>query len=150
MKSPRILFYRLDLRHLPKGADACARQALKRWEKALGGGLRFVEDVDLADWHFMAGEHPSFPEKVARCIHVTTAMKSLVFDPREKWRVTWWQRWTGHAADSDLLVLMVHEIGHALGIDKHSAHADSVMHSNPFTTWIDPAYVAIVKAKQNL
>lgn len=148
MTTPRAIFYRLDLGHLPAGADACARQALKHWEKTMKGALRFVEDEDLADWHFQFAEVETFPKHSAWCYATDATRRLILFDPRETWKITLWQRMFGRKG-WDLRAIAMHEIGHAFGL-RHSVDPSSIMHPKTKTVKIDPAYVAAVLERLNL
>jgi len=134
MSLPSIIFYHIDT-NMGKDGAACVKWALKKWDKWLAGRVKFdSRPKELADWKFEMRHHPNYPDKIAKCIHTGHFEADLIFDPREPWARTTWQRAIGKG--DCLQTYITHEMGHALGIN-HSDDPDSVMFHQPKYAWID-------------
>lgn len=148
MKTTHTVLYHIQRGHLPPGAEACLMWGIRAWEKALGGRVKFVEDRAFADWHYQFAEVETFPKHSAWCYATDATRRLILFDPRETWKITLWQRMFGRKG-WDLRAIAMHEIGHAFGL-RHSVAPSSIMHPKTKTVKIDPAYVAAVLEKLNL
>ena len=128
MPHPKVIFYHIDP-SLGKDGEACVKWALAKWTKLLRGRVAFNPlPFGIANWNFGLREHPNWPIKTAKCIHTGFWRADIIFDPREPWAKTFWQRAFG---DGDCLrTYATHEIGHALGAD-HSDNPDSIMFHEP-------------------
>lgn len=140
-----LITYHIDPA-LGKDGAACVKWALSRWAKWLRGRVIFdSRPKDQADWRFEMHHHPNWPGKIARCIPTGPGQFDIIFDPREPWATTFWQRAFGKG--DCLRTYAAHEAGHALGLD-HSEDPDSIMFHQPKYTRIDAATVAGVFSAQ--
>lgn len=131
MSCKRLIRYRIE--NMTPVQEECVKWAVHEWRKDLKGAIEFTEDY-RADWQFSFSQHPNFPDKIARCDHISDTVKGITFDPREKWAVTSWARFWG--AGSCLRTYALHEIGHAIGL-RHSQNVNSLMHPKPVNARID-------------
>lgn len=141
MTSAVSIFYHIDP-SLGKDGAACVKWGLAKWEKALKGQIKFdSRPKEQANWKFELRSHPDWPGKIAKCIHTGVWQADLIFDPREPWAKTFWQRAFGKG--DCLRTYAAHEIGHALGLD-HSDDPDSIMFHQPVFASIDKETLAAV------
>jgi len=122
--------------------EECVKWAVHEWRKALKGAIEFTEDY-RADWQFSFSQHPNFPDKIARCDHISDTVKGITFDPRERWATNWFWRALGRSC---LRTYALHEIGHALGLG-HSEDPSNFMHPLPGSSRIDPESVKQITCK---
>ena len=140
MSSKRLLRYRIE--NMTPVQEECVKWAVHEWRKDLKGAIEFTEDY-RADWQFSFSQHPNFPDKIARCDHISDKVKGITFDPRERWATNWFWRALGRSC---LRTYALHEIGHALGLG-HSEDPSNFMHPLPGSSRIDPESVKQITCK---
>jgi hypothetical protein len=140
MSSKRLLRYRIE--NMTPVQEECVKWAVHEWRKDLKGAIEFTEDY-RADWQFSFSQHPNFPDKIARCDHISDTVKGITFDPRERWATNWFWRALGRSC---LRTYALHEIGHALGLG-HSEDPSNFMHPLPGSSRIDPESVKQITCK---
>ncbi len=124
--------YSIHPSNLPKGAEACIVWAMRQWEKASKGRIRFVK-AKKADILIQGGEPPD--GKIAYWYDLGRGVHSIIFDPAQPWATTWWHRFTGRLPDFRILAL--HELGHVLLGPDHSNDPASIMNAAPTVSSID-------------
>jgi len=140
MSCKRLIRYRIE--NMTPVQEECVKWAVHEWRKALKGAIEFTEDY-RADWQFSFSQHPNFPDKIARCDHISDTVKGITFDPRERWATNWFWRALGRSC---LRTYALHEIGHALGLG-HSEDPSNFMHPLPGSSRIDPESVKQITCK---
>jgi len=140
MSCKRLIRYRIE--NMTPVQEECVKWAVHEWRKDLKGAIEFTEDY-RADWQFSFSQHPNFPDKIARCDHISDTVKGITFDPRERWATNWFWRALGRSC---LRTYALHEIGHALGL-KHSEDPSNFMHPLPGSSRIDPESVKQITCK---
>jgi len=133
--------YSIHPSNLPKGAEACIVWAMRQWEKASKGRIRFVK-AKKADILIQGSEPPD--GKLAYWYDLGKGVHSIIFDPEQPWATSWWQRLIGQTPDFRTFAL--HEIGHVLLSSKHSKDTDSIMNANPTVSSIDSATIQLLPA----
>lgn len=140
MSCKRLIRYRIE--NMTPVQEECVKWAVHEWRKDLKGAIEFTEDY-RADWQFSFSQHPNFPDKIARCDHISDTVKGITFDPRERWATGWFWRALGRSC---LRTYALHEIGHALGLG-HSEDPSNFMHPLPGSSRIDPESVKQITCK---
>lgn len=140
MSCKRLIRYRIE--NMTPVQEECVKWAVHEWRKELKGAIEFTEDY-RADWQFSFSQHPNFPDKIARCDHISDTVKGITFDPRERWATGWFWRALGRSC---LRTYALHEIGHALGLG-HSEDPSNFMHPLPGSSRIDPESVKQITCK---
>jgi len=140
MSCKRLIRYRIE--NMTPVQEECVKWAVHEWRKDLKGAIEFTEDY-RADWQFSFSQHPNFPDKIARCDHISDTVKGITFDPRERWATGWFWRALGRSC---LRAYALHEIGHALGLG-HSEDPSNFMHPLPGSSRIDPESVKQITCK---
>ena len=140
MSCKRLIRYRIE--NMTPVQEECVKWAVHEWRKDLKGAIEFTEDY-RADWQFSFSQHPNFPDKIARCDHISDTVKGITFDPRERWATNWFWRALGRSC---LRTYALHEIGHALGLG-HSEDPSNFMHPRPGSSRIDPESVKQITCK---
>lgn len=140
MSRKRLIRYRIE--NMTPVQEECVKWAVHEWRKDLKGAIEFTEDY-RADWQFSFSQHPNFPDKIARCDHISDTVKGITFDPRERWATNWFWRALGRSC---LRTYALHEIGHALGLG-HSEDPSNFMHPLPGSSRIDPESVKQITCK---
>lgn len=140
MSCKRLIRYRIE--NMTPVQEECVKWAVHEWRKDLKGAIEFTEDY-RADWQFSFSQHPNFPDKIARCDHISDTVKGITFDPRERWATGWFWRALGRSC---LKTYALHEIGHALGLG-HSEDPSNFMHPLPGSSRIDPESVKQITCK---
>jgi hypothetical protein len=140
MSCKRLIRYRIE--NMTPVQEECVKWAVHEWRKDLKGAIEFTEDY-RADWQFSFSQHPNFPDKIARCDHISDTVKGITFDPRERWATNWFWRALGRSC---LRTYALHEIGHALGLG-HSEDPSNFMHPLPGSSRIDPESVKQITCK---
>ena len=128
----RTYTYSIHHSNLPKGAEACIVWAMRQWEKASKGKIRFTK-AKKADILIQGGEPPD--GKIAYWYDLRKGVHSIIFDPAQPWATSWWHRFTGRLPDFRTLAL--HEIGHVLLGPDHSNDPESIMYFKPKQAVID-------------
>lgn len=141
---PRVYTYRIDEKHLPKGAKSCIEWAMTQWMKASNGRVRFTFSYGSPDIMFAGGEPPEKPA-VAWWFDLGNGVHSIIFDPATSWATTWWHRTFTDRAD--LRTLALHEIGHVLLGPEHSNDPESIMYFRPERAEIHSASRTKVRLK---
>jgi hypothetical protein len=131
--------YAIHPSNLPKGAAACIVWALKQWEKASKGRVRF-EPGKKADIMFSGGQPPD--GKLAYRYELGNDIHSIIFDPAQPWSTTWWHRLNGR--NPDFRTFALHEVGHVVLGPAHSNDPDSIMYFQPAVSHIDPTSIQAV------
>ena len=140
MSCKRLIRYRIE--NMTPVQEECVKWAVHEWRKDLKGAIEFTEDY-RADWQFSFSQHPNFPDKIARCDHISDTVKGITFDPRERWATNWFWRALGRSC---LRTYALHEIGHALGLG-HSEDPSNFRHPLPGSSRIDPESVKQITCK---
>ncbi len=140
MSCKRLIRYRIE--NMTPVQEECVKWAVHEWRKDLKGVIEFTEDY-RADWQFSFSQHPNFPDKIARCDHISDTVKGITFDPRERWATNWFWRALGRSC---LRTYALHEIGHALGLG-HSEDPSNFMHPLPGSSRLDPESVKQITCK---
>lgn len=133
--------YSIHPSNLPKGAEACIVWAMRQWEKASKGRIRFVK-AKKADILIQGGEPPE--GKLAYWYDLGKGVHSIIFDPEQPWATSWWQRLIGQAPDFRTFAL--HELGHILLGSGHSKDPASIMNANPTVSSIDSTTLQLLPA----
>lgn len=142
--TPRVFTYRIDEKHLPKGASARIVWALNEWQKQSGGIVSFHPDSKKPNIIFSGAEPPPNEKNPldpfeAYYFDLGHGVFSIIFAPSVKWATTWLHRRLSWYHDFDKLLL--HEIGHVLLGPEHSDDPESIMYFRPRSAKIDPASI---------
>lgn len=135
---PRTYAYRIDERHLPKGAKACIVWALTQCAKASKGKIQFFLSHGSPNIMFSGGKpppntsNPSDPFE-AYYFQLSTNVYSIIFDPDVKWSTAWWR------FGASFKKLCLHEIIHCLLGPEHSTDPSSIMFYRPSVSSVDKA-----------
>lgn len=112
----------------PEGVREVVRRGVTEWAGVAGPGLprfRFVGSAGEADIPIVWEESPSGDWYVAHCIYAQTSIAGRF--GVERVLVT--TRWRGERVPREILYLVVlHEMGHALGLGGHSPHPGDIMY----------------------
>ena len=115
----------------PDAVFDSVRDGVLDWSDGAGPGLptfRFVDDPGEADIPIMWAAEPDGDWYAAHCAWDPIAIQRRKFGVS---RILVTGRWRdGHTADlHDLYKVVLHEMGHALGVGGHSPHPDDIMYA---------------------